>query len=79
MKIVKENATKMDFDFQAYYRNLGKVENELEKIKIEALYFKYYDKLSKELQIIFKNEDKKVRISEANHIQKEINLISQSI
>ncbi len=73
MKAVKENNLKIDFDFQSYYRKFGQIENEFEKIKIEATYFKYYDNLSKADQIIFKNEDKKIRLSEAEFIQNEIN------
>lgn len=72
MKAIKENNNKINFDFQAYYRKLGQVENELDKIKIEASYFKYYDSLSKDDQIVFKNEDKKIRHLEAEFIRNEI-------
>lgn len=72
MKAIKENKINIDFDFKGYYRQMGQVNDELEKIKVEASYFKYYDNLTKDDQIIFKTEDKKIRLSEAEFIQNQI-------
>lgn len=61
------------FDFQQYYERLFKAKDRLEKIKIEAEQFRYYDSLSKEDQKEFWDIDRNVRKKEGDKIQTQLN------
>ena len=60
------------FDFKQFYQLVSSTNDELEKVKIEASYFRYYDSLSKKEQQTFKKLDKETRLAEADRIETEL-------
>lgn len=67
------------FDLRTYYKQVGNTQDRLEKIRLEAERFRYYDSLSKEEQEEFKQLDRIIRREIADEIASSLQAMKQQL